>query len=60
MSSNALKSEGNQFFSRGQYKEAIDKYSEAIELDSKNAILYANRAQCRLKLNEYVQILIPT
>lgn len=48
-----LKDEGNALFARKQFQEAKLKYSEAIELDSSNAVLYANKAACRLHLKEY-------
>lgn len=49
-----LKNEGNALFAQGKYGTAALKYTEAIELDESNAILYANRAQCRLKLEMYL------
>ncbi|KAJ7707342.1 hypothetical protein B0H17DRAFT_918085 [Mycena rosella] len=56
MSSNDLKSQGNALFSAKKFKEAGKKYTEAIEAgdeaaDPKGlAVLYANRAACRLSL----------
>ncbi|TFY63263.1 hypothetical protein EVG20_g6395 [Dentipellis fragilis] len=41
-----LKTEGNALFVNKQYNEAIAKYSQAIERDPSNAILFANRAAC--------------
>jgi tetratricopeptide (TPR) repeat protein len=39
-----LKLHGNTLISNGDYLGAVKAYSEAIELDSNNAVLYANRA----------------
>ena len=39
-----LKAEGNALHAKGNYVGARSKYSEAIQLDGENAILYANRA----------------
>lgn len=49
-----LKDEGNAYFIKKDYIQAASLYSEAILLDENNAILYANRATCRLALAEYV------
>ncbi|KAJ7745657.1 hypothetical protein B0H16DRAFT_1726704 [Mycena metata] len=55
-----LKAEGNALFSAKKYKEAEQKYTGAIEAgdevaDPKGlAILYANRAACRLSLKRYL------
>lgn len=35
------------------YAATYGKYSEAIEIDSKNAVLYANRAACSLAIDKY-------
>lgn len=43
-----LKDEGNSLFVLQEYTLADIKYSEAILIDDGNAILYANRAACRL------------
>jgi STIP1 family protein 1 len=44
-----LKEQGNSFFKRGEYEEAIVKYSQAIQQNSNNPLLYTNRANARLK-----------
>ncbi|ESK91422.1 hypothetical protein Moror_2695 [Moniliophthora roreri MCA 2997] len=49
-----LKDEGNTLFARKEFKAANQKYTEAIVLDDKNPILYANRAACRLSLKKYL------
>lgn len=41
----ALKEQGNAKYQAKQYEEAIKLYSEAIELDSKNAALYRQVTQ---------------
>lgn len=41
---NVLKDEGNKFFTQGAYKEAIEKFTAAIELDGTNHIFFSNRS----------------
>lgn len=50
--SGAVKAEGNALHVARKYREAYAKYSEAIEADGHNAILFANRAACSLELRE--------
>lgn len=50
----ALKAEGNVFYRARKYREAYVKYSEAIEVDDKNVVLYTNRASASLELQESV------
>ncbi|KAG2126940.1 hypothetical protein DEU56DRAFT_821582 [Suillus clintonianus] len=49
-----LKNEGNELFRKQDFVGALAKYTEAIALDDKNAILYANRAACNHGLNRYL------
>ena len=49
----ALKLEGNKCFRKGEYKDAIEYYTQAIQLDPKNAVYYCNRAGAYSGLNEY-------
>jgi len=37
-------SEGNEFFKRQNYTEAVKKYTQAIELDGTNHVYYSNRS----------------
>ncbi|KAG7091316.1 hypothetical protein E1B28_010360 [Marasmius oreades] len=41
-------------FARKDYASASVKYTEAIALDEKNPILYANRSACRLHLKQFL------
>ncbi|EFA83960.1 hypothetical protein PPL_03030 [Heterostelium album PN500] len=47
---------GNDQFKVGHYKEAVEYYTLAIQLDNSNAILFANRAMSYLKLKNYSQV----
>jgi stress-induced-phosphoprotein 1 len=47
-----LKEEGNAFFAKKDYLEASIKYTEAIAVDGSNAVLYSNRAACRLAMKQ--------
>ncbi|GMR33986.1 hypothetical protein PMAYCL1PPCAC_04181 [Pristionchus mayeri] len=57
-SADGLKEEGNAAVKRGQWSQAIDKYTEALQLMSEDETklrldLYRNRSLARLKLDEY-------
>lgn len=47
-----LKAEGNALHVKGDHSAARSKYSQAIDLDPDNAILYANRAATYLALKQ--------
>lgn len=47
-----LKDEGNKLYVKKDYALAYSKYSEAIDLDPNNAVLYANRAACLLAMDK--------
>ncbi|CAL1694284.1 unnamed protein product [Somion occarium] len=49
-----LKAEGNAFHTQGHLEDAILKYTEAIQLDQGNAILYANRSASHLSMKNYL------
>ncbi|DBA00969.1 TPA: hypothetical protein N0F65_006230 [Lagenidium giganteum] len=42
---------GNDHFKGGQWQQAVEAYSESIELDATNALTWSNRAAAHLKLN---------
>ncbi|PIL27794.1 hypothetical protein GSI_10947 [Ganoderma sinense ZZ0214-1] len=44
------KAEGNAAFAKGEYQEAIESYTRAIEIAPKSAVLYGNRALAYVKL----------
>uniref|UniRef100_A0A5F8G410 Sperm-associated antigen 1 n=1 Tax=Monodelphis domestica TaxID=13616 RepID=A0A5F8G410_MONDO len=46
----ALKEEGNRFVKKGNYKEALEKYSECLKISQSECVIYTNRALCYLKL----------
>ncbi|THH18221.1 hypothetical protein EW146_g2715 [Bondarzewia mesenterica] len=58
-----LKAEGNEFFGDSQWRRAIDKYNEALQIVSEKleegngghirALLLSNRAAAYVKLNQY-------
>lgn len=54
-----LKTRGNDAFKSGKYSEALDLYTQALEVDitadSVNCKLYSNRAIVFSKLNRYTQ-----
>ncbi|CAL4088706.1 unnamed protein product [Meganyctiphanes norvegica] len=52
-----LKDQGNAELSKGNLKEAIDLYSEAITLDPSNHVLYSNRSAAYAKMEKYSEAL---
>ena len=49
------KDKGNALVKEKKYKEALDCYSKAIEIDPNDPILYSNRSAMHLNLTEYDQ-----
>lgn len=52
-----LKNQGNDFIKQEKYKDALEAYNAAIQIDSNNAIYYCNRAAAHNKLNNNEQAL---
>ncbi|KGN47023.1 serine/threonine-protein phosphatase 5 isoform X1 [Cucumis sativus] len=48
-----IKCRANKAFAAHKYAQAIDLYTQAIELNNQNAIYWANRAFAHIKLEEY-------
>ncbi|XP_057792275.1 serine/threonine-protein phosphatase 5 isoform X2 [Salvia miltiorrhiza] len=48
-----LKVQANEAFKAHKYSQAIDLYTQAIELNNDNAVYWANRAFAHTKLEEY-------
>ncbi|KAJ2892434.1 Hsp90 cochaperone [Coemansia aciculifera] len=55
---NELKAKGNEAFAAGNHEAAIDFFSQAIELDPSNHVLYSNRSASRLSLKNYTEALV--
>ncbi|KAM9852579.1 sperm-associated antigen 1-like [Aulostomus maculatus] len=51
----ALKQEGNEFVKKGQYQDALGKYSECLKLKPEECAIYTNRALCYLKLERFTE-----
>ncbi|XP_028327038.1 sperm-associated antigen 1 isoform X2 [Gouania willdenowi] len=51
----ALKQEGNDFVKKGQYQEALGKYTECLKLKPEECPIYTNRALCYLKLQMFAE-----
>ncbi len=52
----SYKEEGNRFFLQEKYTDAIDKFTDAINLNietKKNAIYYSNRANCHNRVENF-------
>ncbi|KAM5313673.1 sperm-associated antigen 1 isoform 4-T4 [Glossophaga mutica] len=48
-----LKEEGNQCVKEKNYKDALSKYSECLNINNKECAVYTNRALCYLKLCQF-------
>ncbi|KAI8812832.1 hypothetical protein BJ742DRAFT_791957 [Cladochytrium replicatum] len=57
MAGEDLKALGNKAFSSGAYKTAIDYFTQAIEQDSTNHVLYSNRSAAYTSLKDYSKAL---
>jgi|UniRef100_A0A7S4FPT7 small glutamine-rich tetratricopeptide repeat-containing protein alpha len=53
LTADQLKTHGNQKMVSGQYQEAVNYYTKAIEMDSSSAIYFANRAAAHTHLKDY-------
>jgi tetratricopeptide (TPR) repeat protein len=49
----SLKAQGNESFRRGEFVEAEDFYTQAIQKNPGNPLLFTNRANARLKLHRW-------
>ena len=52
------KDKGNALVKEKKYKEALDCYSKAIEIDPNDPILYSNRSLMHINLSEFDQALV--
>ncbi|EXJ59468.1 stress-induced-phosphoprotein 1 [Cladophialophora psammophila CBS 110553] len=53
----ALKAEGNKAFAAKDFTTAVEKFSQAIELDPTNHVLYSNRSGAYASIKEYTKAL---
>ena len=49
----ALKTEGNELMKAGRFREALERYTSALDLDPRNAVYFCNRAAAHFKLDEH-------
>lgn len=54
---NALKEKGNNALNEGNFWDAIKFYSQAIEVDPSNHVLYSNRSAAHAKAGNYMDAL---
>lgn len=52
----AIHSEGNAFFKRGQFENAIAKYRQATDVDPSEPAYWSNMAACYEKLGNYEEM----
>lgn len=48
------KSEGNELMKQEKFKEALEQYNKAIEIDASNAVYYCNRAAAYSKISDFI------
>lgn len=53
MSAEELKTQGNTAFSAGNYSEALNFFTKAIQVDGQNHVLFSNRSGCYAALHQY-------
>lgn len=53
----SLKDQGNAELSKGNLKEAVDLYTQAINLDPSNHVLFSNRSAAYAKMEKYTEAL---
>ena len=56
-----LKKEGNAAFGKAKYAEAVEKYTQAIDLwmdTHDRAVLYSNRSAARLKVRFFLVLAV--
>ncbi|XP_035483243.2 sperm-associated antigen 1 isoform X1 [Scophthalmus maximus] len=51
----ASKQDGNEFVKKGQYQDAMAKYSDCLKLKPEECAIYTNRALCYLKLERFTE-----
>ncbi|CAL8338826.1 unnamed protein product [Gadus morhua 'NCC'] len=51
----ALKQEGNEFVKKGQFQDALGKYTECLKLKPEECTVYTNRALCYLKVEKFAE-----
>ncbi|XP_061633828.1 sperm-associated antigen 1 isoform X2 [Phyllopteryx taeniolatus] len=50
-----LKQDGNEFVKKGQYQDALGKYSDCLKMKPEECAIYTNRALCYLKLERFTE-----
>ncbi|XP_061674842.1 sperm-associated antigen 1-like isoform X2 [Syngnathoides biaculeatus] len=50
-----LKQDGNEFVKKGQYQDALGKYSDCLKINPDECAIYTNRALCYLKLERFTE-----
>lgn len=55
MSATELKAQGNAAFSAKDFPNAIKFFTQAIEVDPSNHVLYSNRSACHASLKDFAQ-----
>ncbi|KAH9476040.1 Small glutamine-rich tetratricopeptide repeat-containing protein 2 [Psilocybe cubensis] len=48
-----FKDQGNEALKNGQWQKAVDSYTEALKIDSNNAVYFSNRSAALLSLEDF-------
>lgn len=50
---NVLKQEGNELVKKGRFQDALEKYTECLQIKPNECAIYTNRALCYLRVNRF-------
>ena len=56
----ALKQEGNDFVKKGQYQDALGKYTECLKLKPEECSIYTNRSEAAMVSFTFISLLSQT
>jgi len=58
MEANRLKKKGNNLLKKGDLKQSLKAYTEAIKINFNDAILFSNRSVCHNKLKSFEEAIL--
>ncbi|GMH87502.1 hypothetical protein TrST_g13290 [Triparma strigata] len=52
---NEERMQGNEFFKKGDYENAVRSYTRCLGINTKSGVAYSNRAMCHLKTRDWIK-----